>query len=218
MDADPTRAERQEAGWRVRRSTPPWITLVVVVAAVLSGVMPGAAALLEYQRPRIETGEFWRLATSQAVHWSPQMAVADLEMVLLLGGLIESRSRRLLAATLVTATIVCGLGIHFLQPSLARYRGSSGIATAPPCALAVLLLRTGESRWARRAAGLGLALLLVKTMGEVMTGRALFAGEFPPGVEVTPMAHLVGALAGAAVAFALVRPSGAREAPLVSRP
>ena len=174
----------------------PWLTIAVVAAAGLSGAWPGAAAL-EYRRDGVAGGEVWRLVTGQAVHWSPRMAAVDLGMVLLLGALIEARSRRLLAASFTAGTVVCGLGIHFLQPSLARYRGASGVASALLAALAVLLLMTAASRWSRVAAALALAFLLGKIAAELVTGHAFFAGPLPEGIEVTPLVHFAGTLAGA---------------------
>jgi len=179
------------------RSSWPWLTLAVVAAAALSGAWPETAAALEYRRDGVAGGEVWRLVTGQAVHWSPRMAAVDLGMVLLLGALIEARSRRLVAASFAAGTIVCGLGIHYLQPTLARYRGASGVASALLAALAVTLLTAGSRGWPRAAAALALALLLGKMIGELITGRAFFAGALPPGIEVTPLVHLVGTLAGA---------------------
>jgi len=188
------------------RSSWPWLTTAVVAAAWLSGIWPGAAAL-EYRRGSVAGGEVWRLVTGQAVHWSPRMAAVDLGMVLLLGALIEARSRRLVAGTFIAGTIACGLGIRYLQPTLARYRGASGVASALLAALAVTLVLGGLSGWPRAAAALALALLLGKITAELVTGHAFFAGPLPAGIEVTPLVHLVGTLAGTAAALAIrVRP------------
>ena len=184
--------------------------MAVVGAAGLSSAWPGAD-MLEYRRDDVAAGEVWRLLTGQAVHWSPRMAVADLGTVLVIGALIETRSRRLLVASLMSGTIACGLGIQFLQPTLARYRGASGAASALLAALAVTLWLTVSRGWPRAAAAMALMLLLGKIGAELVTGQAFFAGPLPAGIAVTPLVHLVGTLAGAAAALAMTVRQSRRE-------
>jgi len=175
----------------------PWVTLVFVAAAAVRALVPAGAAALEYDRAAVAAGDFWRPFTSQLVHWSGRMAVADLGTVLVLGTLLERRSRRAALLAIACGLALAAAGLHWLPPPVTRYRGSSTVASALYVALALDLGRGARSAAVRGGALLAVAGLLAKTGFEAATGRALFAGPMPPGVEVLPRAHLLGGLGGA---------------------
>jgi rhomboid family GlyGly-CTERM serine protease len=165
-------------------------TLVFVVLALLAGAVPRVVAGLEYDRAAMLRGEIWRPVTGQLVHWSWPMAVADLGVLALAGALVERRSARAAWLGLAAALLVVGIAVT-LSPGLLRYRGSSGVATAM-VALGLTYLRLPL------ALG-GLSLLGAKTAFEVVTGQPVLPGTLPPGIDLTPAAHLAGALAGLGV-------------------
>ena len=163
--------------------------------------LPGAGPALEYDRARVAAGEVWRLATAQLVHWTPRMALADLGMILVLGAWLESQGRRrAVALALALAAVLTLAGVVLVLPHLLRYRGSSGPASALFVLTALEIARRPSRRGARGLALLSLVLFAVKVIWETITGQALFAGGLPVGVDVVPLAHLLGALAGAGVA------------------
>lgn len=174
----------------------PWITLAVVSAALAIAAIPGAGEFLQYERAAVESGEYWRLLSSQLAHWSPRMAAADLLVVLSIGTWLESRSRRLAAWTFVAAGLLVGVAVHAWMPELSLYRGSSGIASGLFVAAASDILRSQTPRWMRLLALTSVLLFAAKTVWETATGAALFAGQLPLGLTVVPSVHLVGALAG----------------------
>jgi rhomboid family GlyGly-CTERM serine protease len=174
----------------------PWITLTVVSAALAVAVIPGAGELLQYARAAVESGEYWRLLSSQLAHWTPRMATADLLVLLITGAWLESRSRRLVSWTFLATGLLVGVAVHAWLPELSLYRGSSGIASGLFVAVALDIFGSPSRSWLRYLALASLLLFGAKTAWEAATGAALLAGPLPPGVLVTPTVHLVGALAG----------------------
>lgn len=173
----------------------PWFTLGLVAGAVGVFLVPGAGESLQYERTRVLAGEPWRLLTGQLTHWTAWMAFADLAAVLVLGTWLERRRHGSLAVACLLGLATVGLGIHLLAPGVPVYRGASGLATTLFVLAAAGALREGR-RPATLAVALGaLAFLAAKIVWEGATGVALFAGEFPEGVQVLPLAHLLGATA-----------------------
>lgn len=172
--------------------------LVALCAAV--SMMPGNA--LEYNRARVEAGEVWRLLTGQMVHWTPRMAAFDLGMLLGLGVWLEARGdRRITAVSLALGTVLTAFAVHSLSPDLSIYRGSSGVASTL-FVLVAFRIAESEDRWTRVLAMSAVALFLGKAAFEWLAGQALFAGPLPEGVQVVPLVHLLGGLAGAVPASA----------------
>ena len=173
----------------------------MALAAFLA-IVPGSGEALEYDRARVAAGELWRLATAQAVHWTPRMALADLGTLLLLGAWLERNGerRRMLLATLLGAGFAIA-GVALLLPHLALYRGSSASASALFVLTALAVLRHPPRRGSRALALLALSLFAAKLAWEALTGLPLFAAPLPSGVAVVPLAHLLGGVAGAIAAL-----------------
>jgi rhomboid family GlyGly-CTERM serine protease len=174
----------------------PWVTLTVASASLAVAVIPGAGELLQYERATVESGEYWRLLSSQLAHWTPRMATADLLVLLITGTWLESRSRRLVAWTILATALLVGVTVHTWLPELMLYRGSSGIASGLFVAVALDVLGSPSRPWLRHLALVSLLVFGAKTAWEAATGAALVAGPLPQGVLAIPTVHLVGALAG----------------------
>jgi hypothetical protein len=173
----------------------------VALAGALVALFPAGSEVLEYDRVRVTSGAIWLLATGQLAHWSVRMAAFDLGAVLLLGGLLEIRgTRRLAALAIAGGTLATAVTVQFLPPHLALYRGASGLASALFVALAIELART-ETGWRRGVALVAIAGFVLKVAWEVKTGQPIAAGALPPGVVVTPIVHAAAGLAGAAAAL-----------------
>jgi rhomboid family GlyGly-CTERM serine protease len=170
------------------------VTLALVGVALAFILLPDAATLLEYDRVRVTShGEWWRLFSGQLVHWNTRMAFLDLGFVLLLGVWAESTRPRTTRAVLLFGLPFVGVGIHLGAPGLLTYRGASGLASALLVLVALVIAVQPGRRWVRASGVAVLALLALKLLVEFRTGQAVFAGPLPEGVEVTPLAHLLGA-------------------------
>lgn len=181
----------------------PWLTPALAGASLLLSFLPGLAESLQYDRGAVAGGQPWRLITGQLVHWTARMTLVDLGMLAALGLWVERRSRPLLAGTLGVAGLLVAVGLLLFAREVVVYRGSSGLATALFAVVALVLLCDTSRRPAWRAVG-GIALLLLsaKTVWEIGGGPPLAAGRLPEPVSLTPVAHLMGVVAGLA-AFAV---------------
>jgi len=142
----------------------------------------------------------WRPVTGQLTHWSWAMAAADLLAILLAGAWIEGRSRRLLLAGMGTALLAVALAVVFAPPGFARYRGSSGVATA------LIALASTELALRRQKIGVVLlAVLVCKVAVETAAGRPVLAWTLPKPVTLAAAVHAAGLLSGVGVALAARR-------------
>jgi rhomboid family GlyGly-CTERM serine protease len=181
-----------------RRSGAP---LVIAVAAVVLFLVPGAREALEYDRAAVAAGEVWRLLTCQLIHASAEHLFWDAAAVLILGAAVAGRSRRTFATVAGVSAVVIPLGVHFALPSLSTYCGLSGMASALFATFAATLLAD-----AVRGRGLLLAgatatvalAFLAKIAYEATTGSAVFVDLGESALVPVPLAHLLGAVIGAA--------------------
>jgi rhomboid family GlyGly-CTERM serine protease len=187
----------------------PWAAAGLGALAALLTFWPGAFDVLVYDRVAVDRGELWRLVSGHFVHWSTAHWAWDCAVFVMLAALGEARGRRRLLAVVLVAALGVSTGVALLQPELGRYAGLSGIDCA---LLAWLGLDSLRGRWREGSrgsvlVGMGVALAFAgKIAFEIVTGRALFAGELAPGVVAVPVAHLLGAALGAGLGALLALP------------
>jgi rhomboid family GlyGly-CTERM serine protease len=182
----------------------PAATLGLLAASLVAEAVPGLSVVLEYDRNEVLAGAVWRSLTGQVVHWSWGMALADLGVILLTGGWLETRRSRCLAvATAAGAAILVALVLLAARPDIERYRGASGVAVGLVAAAAFDLHRTAPSKAGRLAGAAALGLLLAKIAAELATGASVLPGTLPVEIDLVPETHLAGAAAGAAAVIAL---------------
>lgn len=180
------------------------LTLAIVAAAVLAGLFPGAAALLEYDRAAVAGGELWRLVTGHLTHLSREHLLWDVLTFAVLAAACERRGRARLVATLALSALAIPAALFVLEPGLGVYRGLSGLDMA----LAGLLGAT-EARKGSRWAVVVLLALGAKLAYELATGGALFVAL--EGAETVPLAHAVGAGVGICVGLWRLPPCRTRD-------
>lgn len=186
----------------------PWITILLGTATLLAWFVSGAADMLALERDAVCAGAWWQTITGHFVHWTSGHLGWDLVTFVVLGMIVESRSRRLLLIALIFGIVAIDAAVWFGAPELTSYRGLSGLDTA---LFATAVTSMGWDALQRRA---WLAVLLpviallgfiAKSTVEWTTRANVFVGESPEFVPV-PIAHLAGAAVGiaAVLAFALV--------------
>lgn len=187
----------------------PFFTLLIAVAALVTHVVPGLASSLEFSREAIAAGQVWRLITGHLAHFSSDHLRWDLLVFLALGTLVELRSRaHFVACCVVGAGLISGL-VWLMQPWLVSYRGLSGIDSAlfVYVMLDVLVLAGREGRWlVALTAFAGLALFCAKVGFEFATGTTVFVAP-DAAFSPVPLAHVAGAVVGAAVLGAGISPT-----------
>ena len=168
-----------------------WPLAVLGVGLGLAWAPAAVSVALEWNRGALQDGQWWRLWTGHAVHFSATHAVSDLVPLALLVAWAQAQwgGRKLLLALCLSAAVV-SLGLWWMVPDMQQYRGASVWVTFLGVALG---LQAGWQRPEWRWALLGVALLAAaKTLADIYGGSGL-ASALPPGVDVAWEAHLLGA-------------------------
>ena len=175
----------------------------------------GVSAALAFERRAVLAGEFWRLWTGHAVHFSLAHALANAGVLFACGRLVETAAgaRRTVLLMLAGAPLI-SLALLLFAPAMAEYRGASGLASAFAVPAAAALWPLGRA-WRLAITG-ATATFTIKT---VLEAYALPIGSavLPDGVGVAWQSHLLGACIGAVSAWSsrLVRRSRPIEGRLV---
>ncbi|WP_404422545.1 rhombosortase [Nibricoccus sp. IMCC34717] len=180
----------------------PYLTLGGATLALAAFRFPNLASLLEWSRPALESGEWWRLLTGHFAHFTPAHLLWDLSLFLILGLWVERRSRRAWLGAVLVGGVSISLAVWFGLPGMQAYRGLSGVDSALFAWIAFDLARLGwkARRWSALWLGGGaLAALVGKAGYESVTGLLLFVDPGASFIPV-PLAHAVGGLCGMAVA------------------
>lgn len=180
---------------RIFASKFPWLTLTLsgLMAALFVALGPAPAEWI-YDRGAITNGEWWRLISGHWLHSDPAHLGWNLGAFVLLGCLVERRSRSTLILSLALGTFAVDLTLWTFLSELERYCGLSGVLNS----VFLVALTAAHPTAARRSKDdwllLSVALLsLGKILVELVSGQALFTDTAWPSV---PAAHLAGWLAG----------------------
>ena len=170
------------------------ITLLLAVLAAAATLF-GNGAALQYTRGAAP----WTILTSHFTHWTLEQFFWGLAVFVPLGLACERRCRTRYLLALSGSAVAIPLALGALAPSIAAYRGLSGLDSALFALLACSV--AGERR-----SGDAATLLLVgaaalgfggKIAFELFTGSPMFATQLGAGVVPVPLAHAVGASVGA---------------------
>lgn len=191
----------------LRVPAPPWRSVALAAAALLVAAAPGGAAALAFRRDAVlAAGEWWRIWTAHLAHASTYHLVWTLLPLLALGWLWEPVLRgRYWAVVLLAATCI-GFGVLLLEPQLASYVGLSGVLNAIWVAGALQAARAERAAGRAGAARIYLAFVAAgaaKIAVEALGGVPLFTDPATMGARPVPLAHALGALAGAVGAYGL---------------
>jgi rhomboid family GlyGly-CTERM serine protease len=186
-------------------STPwPWGTVAWLVLALAASAWPAVAAWGVGERAALWRGEYWRLWTAHAVHFSWSHLGWSGLVWLVAGAIMERANRRawLTAVFLVSPVITAAtLG---LDAQMARYGGLSGLACVPLMWIAWRWVGD-EQRAVRLVGGAVLGAVVAKVAWEFSGANAaplLASFEASAGeVRAAPWAHLLGAVGGAVLGW-----------------
>ncbi len=181
----------------------PAITASLSALALALWLIPGANEVLQLERTAIAAGEFWRLVTGHLTHWTADHLGWDLAAFVLLGTLVERRSRRLLVAALATSALAISVGVMIFRPDLATYRGLSGIDSALFAAAVATQVLDGISVRSPSQVLIAIAAgiaFVAKLSFEITAAAPLFVAASAAFVPV-PLAHLIGGVVGLIVSL-----------------
>ena len=179
------------------RHTP--LTCLGFLAAVIVALSPAAQTLLEFDVTAITSGEYWRLLTGHAVHWSLDHCLWDLAVFVGLGVLCERRDSSAFRGCVLYSAIVISLYMLFLQQDVPTYRGLSGIDTGLFALLAMGMLADARAKRDRLLLTIIIAAvagLAAKICWEFFFGSTLFVDNSAADFVPIPMAHVLGAGVG----------------------
>jgi rhomboid family GlyGly-CTERM serine protease len=163
--------------------------------------MTPAAPLLEYRRLLL-LAEPWRALTGHLVHVSWQHAIANAVAWIVLARLFEPLldARRQLVCLAVSAAVV-SIALAVLWPSIAWYRGASGVLHAlffAGTAATLSIAWQRQRRWALLSAAALLAGGAIKLALELPRDGSLPYMQWL-GSAIVPQAHLIGAVVGSGI-------------------
>lgn len=170
------------------------MTLVLALLASLALVSDSVTEWLIYDRALIFKGEIWRMWTGHVVHFGSSHFIWNLAVFVPSGCWLERlwpvRTRWFYLA----CPLVISLALLWLDPSLVRYAGLSGLATG----MLVLLAGRQLGRRKQEPAWFWLSVLILvaaKIVLELFTGTPLLVSGFAD-VRTVPLAHIFGAVCG----------------------
>ena len=192
----------------LRTATANRATLLAVAVAALCVALQGAGLVeaLRFDRAAIADGAWWRLLSGNFVHLGAAHLGMNLAGLALVAVLVWERfDAAEWAATILLGSLAVGVGLYALNPDIGWYVGFSGTLHTLVVAGSI-----GDLRHYPRSAAALLALVAAKLVWEQLAG-ALPGSEATAGGRVVVDAHLYGALAGAALAPALLLHRRRRE-------
>jgi rhomboid family GlyGly-CTERM serine protease len=175
---------------------------MVAVGSLLLFFLTDSARLFVYDRDRVLAGEFWRLITGHAVHFSWSHLGYNLALFAVTGWWLEYRDRLQFVWLLTLTVLVSGLYFLVIMPDMAIYGGLSGLVSATVVYLSLCEIR--YNRDTRLIWALILLLFAGKVGFELFTGDAVFVSPDITPFRVVPAVHIIGGLV-AVMLFYLVQ-------------
>lgn len=182
----------------------PWLAVFASIVALLLSTAPDELqAACALNSAALTGGEPWRLWTGHFVHFGGAHLRGDLLAFLLWAAWLERGGRGLLLCVLLVATPLLSVVILIGCPTLAEYRGLSGLDCSLVAALIWMQGLQGDRR--RGVGALCLAAFVAKCGYELVSDRAILAPDLGEGVRLLPLAHVAGALLGLLLSAGFMR-------------
>lgn len=168
----------------------PWLTLwISLIVLGLFAVGPDSNSIFVFNKIEINNGSIWRLLTGQLIHNNFDHLFWDLFGFIVLGGIIETNSRRkFIAAFLISALAVC-FWMFWIEKDFTIYYGLSGLLNG-------LLVVAVIVKWKETKNNLLfwiLGITAIKMVYEMITKNVFF---IDPSIPTIPGTHIAGFLAG----------------------
>jgi rhomboid family GlyGly-CTERM serine protease len=188
--------------------------LLTALAIAIALLPPDIIAKFQFDRAAILSDDVYRLFICHWTHWNLNHLVWDTLTFLCLGIACERRNRPQMICAVLFPTLAVPVILLFFKPDMSSYRGLSAIDSALFALLSLTLLREQLSRrkWpAVLAIGFFIGGFLAKTLIEYTQGAAVFVNNTAAHFVPVPLAHLVGAAAGASLSLFPAERSCARS-------
>jgi rhomboid family GlyGly-CTERM serine protease len=164
------------------------VGLIVLFAAATDAVFP----ILSLVRIQVEQGEYWRLLTSNFVHFGWPHTLMNLAAFLLCAlALLNSFPVKQLLGLIVFSCLSVGVGVYYLNPEYGTYAGLSGAIHG--FIVAGLMRNKRHSNWLN---AIFIALVFAKIIYEHQPNYQATQLQTLMPVPVAYDAHMYGAIAG----------------------
>jgi len=179
----------------------PWFTGAWLLATAAVTFAPGASEWAEWTRRAGVAGtpvheSIRSFLTCHFAHYGTVHWLWNALALGITGFLAERAGRRALVAATLLAVLAIPLALPFADPSLVRYRGASGIASAWfTLALVRQWQRCGATS-TRAVLAVAAAIYVAKLISEAATGSSWFVGHGVAGFDNVPFAHVIGTACG----------------------
>lgn len=172
--------------------TPSVLLSILLMVLMLCFSMMGMEALLEFNREKILQGEYWRLMTSNLVHYGLSHLLMNLAAFIIISfTLLRELSLKSYLVLLLMCGMAVNLGTLFFNSELHFYRGFSGALHG--LIVAGLLFNSFRNRWLSYVC---VALVFGKIIHEHQADFQANQLQALMPVPVAVDSHLYGALAG----------------------
>ncbi|MCH6257045.1 rhombosortase [Puniceicoccaceae bacterium K14] len=172
----------------------PYFTLGLAGLSTLIQIFPAFQHLFQWDRTAIAEGEIWRIVTGHLSHWTPSHFAWDLIVFIILGLILEQRSRKTLILSTLTTIALSHIALSYFSEYI-HYRGLSAIDTA--FFAHGLLLWASHSFRSRNIASGTLSLIafigmILKTIIELRHPDPIFSSSLGQGINVATITHIAG--------------------------
>lgn len=106
----------------------PIFTFVIILASLLSSILPEFSPLLIFDRNALVRGEIWRILTCHFVHFSSIHLAYNLFAFGVAGYVIEKKNYPHLGRLFFLLALAISISLFVLKPNMEYYGGLSGIA------------------------------------------------------------------------------------------
>lgn len=184
----------------LKREHLPGAPVLFTLFALVVMVVPQLRPLFIFERFALQTGEYWRLVSSQWVHFDVGHMTWDVLLFFVLGLLLWRRSPTLFLHTTILGSILLPIWVLFGRPDIEVFCGLSGIDSAlfGGLVLSLLLERERAGKWFLVIVLVG---FLAKLIFEVHTNSAFFVDGDGSKFVPMPDLHLLGFLLGACLSW-----------------
>jgi rhomboid family GlyGly-CTERM serine protease len=169
------------------------LTLALGSVLVLCGMFSATADnFLQFDRSRIDNGEWWRLLSGQLVHYGIYHLLMNLAALLVCGyAFLDDFKPGAYACVLLFLGLCVGFGIYWGNPELEYYRGLSGALHG--LIIFSLLITLKQTPFINIT---GLLVVVVKIWHEQQSNYQATSWQQLMPVPVVVDAHLYGAISG----------------------
>lgn len=173
---------------------PSYLTLIATSVAMMLFYASIPMEQLYFDRVAISNGEFIRIVTGHLAHADTEHLSLNVIALVVLGCIIESRSKRLLLSSMIVGVVSVTLFLYSPWSNISLYCGLSGLLNTLLVIALWLLWQETKSKWVMAT----FLVCFLKIIIEIYLKQSLISHiSWPP----SPESHLAGFVGGIMMVF-----------------